>query len=100
MFRAQRTQAHGEPAIGRRQSPNCWLRFSKNEAGKRSKIGDREKTQESFSVMEHPKCSADFPEAAVREGADELTRRRGEERTVNNTSVAIVAQAISIRKCR
>ena len=41
-------------------------------------IGDLEKTQESLSVM-NPKFTTDFPEAAVREGADQLTLRAEEE---------------------
>ena len=52
------------------------------------KIGELEKTLEPLSVVK-PEVTADVPEAAVREGADELTLRRGEgtQRTfINFTS--------------
>ena len=43
------------------------------------KNGNLEKTQDSLPVLK-PKFTADFPEAVVREGADELIlRREGEE---------------------
>ena len=53
-----------------------------------AKIGDLEKTKEAHLVVQ-PKFTADFPEAVVREGAAELTLRRGEEgmlRTLIGTS--------------
>ena len=54
------------------------------------KVGDLEKTLQSLSVVEL-QFTADFPEAVVREGADELTLRRGEEgtqRSFTNTTNA------------
>ena len=42
------------------------------------KTGDLEKTQESLPVVK-PQFTADFPEAVVREGADELTLRAEEQ---------------------
>ena len=50
--------------------------------------GDLEKTLESLSVVKQ-KFTADFPEAVVCQGADELTLRREEEgivRTFINTT--------------
>ena len=44
------------------------------------KIGHLEKTLESLSVAE-PKFTTDLPDAVVREGADELSLRKGEEGT-------------------
>ena len=53
-------------------------------------VGDLERTLESLPVVE-PKFTADILEAMVREGADELTLRRGEEGTqhifINTTNV-------------
>ena len=49
-------------------------RFITVDSREAVKIGDWVKTVESLSVVE-PKCTSDFPEAVVREGADELTPR-------------------------
>ena len=65
----------------------CWLWASKNEAELRrlimdnheaAKIGDLEQNMESRPVVK-PKITADFPEAVVREVADELPSRREAE---------------------
>ena len=65
--------------IGLHRSARCALNKWRSFEGssRRTRI---KKTPESLSVV-WPKVTADFPQATVREGAVELTLRRGEEGT-------------------
>ena len=82
-------QAIGEPAVGRGMTTlcRCLLRvFQIDELQRLIKVDDHEEVNiadlEKYSVALHvvePKFGReDFPEAAVREGVEELTVRRGE----------------------